>query len=1133
MIFNIKNRLNAGFASAILLVLLIGIISFFTLQKQHKEADLVKHTSKVIHHLDLLQNLLVGMETGRRGFRSTNEKKFLEPYYRGLRNLPPLVEELRRLVSDNPAQLKRTEALIYEINSLSDFWKNLGDDASTYTRERITGITTVEKEKMDKIRLQLEEISKSEENLLLKRENENQRFVKLAKLELAVGLLLILCVVILLIIQVLKELGNRKVAEESVKNSYKELSLLNHENAERNWLLVGLSDVNDILQGHLNIDTLSQVVLDTIIKYLDLRAGAFYVYNEERNRLVLTASYALPGSAKKEYQLHEGFVGQAAVAKEPLIISDIPPKYATVDGATVLVEPVQAIYASLIHQGELKGIIEVLSFNAIGEKNLKFLKIITNNIAVAINEVQTRSKRRDLLKQVQEQKEALEHQQEELKQTNEELTVQAEVLQASEEELKVQEEELRQINAELKEKNQAVETARQALSLKAKELELSSKFKSEFLANMSHELRTPLNSVLILAKLLADNRGHNLTEKQVAHAKIIHKSGSDLLELINDILDLSKIEAGKVEVHLDEVAIKNVATDMEHLFTSVAEEKGIHYSIIIQPGVPEIIETDKQKVEQVLKNLLSNAFKFTPRNGNITLEFREVAENGNYVAMSVSDNGIGIPPAKQQIIFEAFQQADGSTNRRFGGTGLGLSISKELVRLLSGKIELKSEENKGSSFTIYIPVKSMHEEVAIIQDTQERETSFLGKITGQTRITDDRYKLEKDDNIMLIIEDDENFASLIKDFSSSHGYKTIVALSGDEGLDCARKYRPSAIILDMQLPVIDGLTLLKAFKQDPELKRIPVHIISANDDVKVTSSGALAFLKKPVEKEDLERAFTLIGEYLQSAVKRVMILSKNGLKDDIINSLVKEKNYDVACDIAASVNEAIGKLQQVKYDCIIADIGNNIEEGIAQLTILNGQILPKHIPTIIYLDEDISLSNELKLKKIGDVIVRKTLYSNNRLLDELELFLYKVQENNPPAVTPHIPASSGNISLVNKKVLLVDDDMRNIFALSAVLEQEQMEVIIANDGKEALHLLSQNNDIEIVLMDIMMPEMDGYEAMNYIRNNMKLTNLPIIALTAKAMAGDKEKCIKAGASDYISKPVDTQKLVSLMRIWLS
>jgi CheY-like chemotaxis protein/two-component sensor histidine kinase len=605
------------------------------------------------------------------------------------------------------------------------------------------------------------------------------------------------------------------------------------------------------------------------------------------------------------------------------------------------------------------------------------------------------------------------------------------------------------------------------------------------------------------------------------------------LQLINDILDLSKIEAGKAALFIDDVSVKNIASDLENLFVVVAEEKGINYKVTIEAGVPETIKSDKQKVEQILKNLLSNAFKFIPGKGKVELTFKPATKDGvDYLSMCVSDTGIGISAKDQSKIFEAFQQADGATNRKFGGTGLGLSITRELTRLLNGTVTLESREGFGSTFTVLIPVDGTA--TGNKEDGKGIMTlSSSHEVAKQTNISDDRKDIKQGDKVMLIIEDDELFALVLKGFAVEKGYKTVVALKGDEGLYYARKYKPSAIILDMSLPVIDGSSLLQIFKSEPDLKNIPVHIISASANVKFDALGALAIFEKPIDKETIEKAFTLIEEYKKSALKRILLLSDNDLKDEVLPLLKSKNNYDVKCDVVTTVPEALDKTQSAKYDCIIADIKSDVDKGISDIRNLYEQLLPQHIPTIIYLDADITAANELTLKKMADVVVRKSGLSTSRLMDELELFLHKVQEDDAPAPIKNISAATTDNSLQGKKVLIVDDDMRNVFALTAALEQEQMEIFSASDGREALDALQRNDGIDIVLMDIMMPEMDGYEAMQIIRKEMMLTKLPVIALTAKAMAGDKEKCMEAGASDYITKPVDTQKLISLIRVWLS
>ena len=718
----------------------------------------------------------------------------LSPYTLGLESIHPALIQLQKLLEDNPQQAGRAVTLINGINDLLSFWKNLEGGISNVngTPQRISEITSQEKEKMDKLRAQLSEMTKVENQLLIDREKNSQGAVQLAKWGLILGILLILCTVSLLIRQIFREFMNRQKAEDDLRKNYGELSNVNLENAERNWLLDGLAKVNDVLQSQLDLPSLTNELLLTIVKYANVQAGAFYVYNEDQNKLLLLASSALPASAKKEYALNEGLVGQAATERNPVIISDIPKNYMTIEGGIATIEPVHAIFSSFFHDGKLKGVIELLSFQPVHRQFLELLKLLRNNIAVTVQSVMEREKVLHLLEQVQRQKEVLEHQQEELRQTNEELTVQAEVLQASEEELRVQEEELRQVNAELKEKNRAIEETKLSLIGKAKELEESSKYKSEFLANMSHELRTPLNSVLILAKLLSENRDGNLTEKQVAHAKIINRSGSDLLQLINDILDLSRIEAGKVNLYVENVSVKAMATDLEQLFAAVAEEKRIKYDVEFIDEVPEKIKTDEQKVGQII-NLLSNAFKFTPENGRVSLQFKKVrSEARDYLSISVKDTGIGIAKEKQQVIFQAFQQADGSTNRKFGGTGLGLSITKELIRLLKGKIHIESKENAGSTFTILIPFdhESMEDNAITANPGANNNTStdeFIEIVAEQNLVSDDRLLVVKDDKVMLIIEDDTDFAIIIREFAKSNGYKAVIALTGDEGWFCARK----------------------------------------------------------------------------------------------------------------------------------------------------------------------------------------------------------------------------------------------------------------------------------------------------------------------------------------------------------
>ncbi|MCC5613026.1 CHASE3 domain-containing protein, partial [Nostoc sp. CHAB 5834] len=678
-------RLYVGFLAAILLVIVVGVLSFNTSLRQSHSGERIEHTYQVLNEVETIQKLLSDMEAGRRGFRSTSERRFLQPYEVAARTIVPAVGVLHQLVSDNPAQVERVSRVESDLNDLLRFWQSLdaqgGIKASPNNQATITAITTREKAQTDLIRTGLNEITKVEQVLLAIRQKAGNESIERSTQELLLGTLLILLTVFWLIYLTVREFRGNRRSEALLQDNFRQLEQLNLASNEKNWLLTGMSVVNDKLQDVTDASSLTQSVLQTLTDYISLPASAFYCFNEERQELQMNASVALPDQVKKAYQLGEGLVGQAAMARKMTVVNNVPNHYWVVQGGSGQATPGQIVCMPLWYNQELKGVLEFASFQSLNEQSLRLLKSTANNIAVAINAADGHAKVMHLLQTVQDQKDELGHQQEELQQSNEELMRQAEILQVSEEELKVQEEELRQTNAELQERNRTIEIARKDLSTKAKELEVNSKYKSEFLANMSHELRTPLNSVLILARLLADNKLNNLNDKQVEYANIIHKSGTDLLDLINDILDLSKIEAGKIDLFMEPVPVADIVRDMSQLFSVVAEEKGVRLTTAVAPSVPAIIITDRQRTQQIIKNMLSNAFKFTPKAGSVTLSFHledlpgdASATTQPRIAIAVTDTGIGIAPEKQQLIFEAFQQADGSTSRKFGGTGLGLSI---------------------------------------------------------------------------------------------------------------------------------------------------------------------------------------------------------------------------------------------------------------------------------------------------------------------------------------------------------------------------------------------------------------------------------------------------------------------------
>lgn len=1129
---NRLKRLWAGFFTALFLVLSVGAASYYALDNQGNNSEWVEHTYRVINQVNTIKQLLINMETGRRGFRCTNDKLFLDPYFKSQPKLGPSIADLKNLVSDNTAQTERVNTLEKHVYSVDSLWKSININTvfdDTLRRE----VTLAEKIFMDQINLDLAAIYKSEQQLLIKRGTDSKNSIRQSLLTLTLGTLLTLAIIITLIRLIIVEFRNRVAAQELVNEKLIESERVNKIVQESNWLLTGIRQINACLMGNESLKGIIDNCLHQITNYIGLPAGAFYFYNKEAGVLKLMGAKSLPTGVKEEIKPKEGILGYAATSREITVHTNIPADYWKIASATGQMLPDTIICVPLWLNKELKGVIELASLWINVERDIELLKAVADNIAVAVTGVYATEQMQLLLHKLQEQTEELTTQQEELREANEALTNQTEELKASEEELKTQEEELRQLNAELEEKTEAVKAAHYALTQKAKELEQSSNYKSEFLANMSHELRTPLNSVLILANLLKENKTANLTGKQVEYASIIHRAGTDLLNLINDILDLSKIEAGKIEIIIEPIRMADVIQDMEQMFSVLAKERKIHFQVTKSADLPATVTTDKQRLEQVIKNLLSNAFKFTPENGRVALDF--MSRNDKMI-VSVSDTGIGIPADKQQLIFEAFQQADGTVNRKFGGTGLGLSISKELVKKLGGMMSVRSTPGEGSVFTIMLPIDEVLIEASIPDQAGEGgaviQNIDIKNVKQQTIIADDRAMIKRGESVILIVEDDIVFARHLKEFANSKSYKTVVAISGDEGLWCARKYKPAAIILDLGLPVINGQNLLKLIKNDKELKHIPVHVISAQDSSSILATHVENFLQKPLRPDDLEQTFSNITTYIHENNKSILIISEHDQAiRDIIAKLPAKDSAGVLYEVVDTPELAKEILTNKKIDCIILDTGDNVNKGIYWLKNIR-ETIADNIYVITCLEGDISAADEKTLKKYANSIIRKSAKATGRLLDEVELFLHRIK-NIPDIQVPETYQQDYDKTLYGKKVLIADDDMRNVFALSALLEQEGMEVLAAENGKEVLEIINDNADVDIALMDIMMPEMDGYKTIEHIRADSRFKNLPILALTAKAMVGDKEKCISAGASDYITKPIDNNKLFSLMRVWLA
>ena len=939
-----------------------------------------------------------------------------------------------------------------------------------------------------------------------------------------------------------------------------------HKNETQDWLKTGQTELNDQTRGEHEIVTLCRNIITYIAHYLNAQIGAIYLADEENHRLQLISSYAYTKrkNISNSFSFGEGLVGQAALEKESIHLVDVPDDYITVSSGLGETSPRNILVLPFLLKDEVVGVIELGSLKVFSDLHIEFLKQVIEPVAIAVKAAQNRLKMQELLEKTQAQSEELQNQQEKLKATNEELEQQTEQLKSSEEQLKAQQEELEATNAELEEKAVNLEEQKQELEkswnqvqVKSKELELANKYKSEFLSNMSHELRTPLNSLLILSKMLMGNTEGNLTAEQVESAKVIYEGGTELLSLINEILDISKIEAGKMDINIEDVPVLDLVKDIEKEFDHVAEKNGIQLKTHIQEGSPEFIRTDCKRARQILKNLLSNAFKFT-EDGSVTITISRPEEKTNLsysgldyrkaIAFAVSDTGIGISEKKQKMIFNAFQQADGTIDRKYGGTGLGLSISKEISKLLGGEIQLVSEEGVGSTFTLYLPEmvegsfsENINNNVEENDSKEEEvtETKGTNKVDrpGTETVSDDRTDISGDDKVILIIEDDPRFAKILVDISHKKGFKCLVAGDGEAGLKFAADNKPKAIILDIGLPGKDGFAVIDELKDNPATRHIPVHFISARDEAqsqtKALSMGAIGYVTKPVSTEQLDNTFNNIQEFISHDIKKLLVAEDNtNTRESIVKLIGGSPDIEIAA--VGTGQEAYDLLKTQKFDCMVLDLGLPDISGFDLLNkIKNDDDISTKPPVVVYSGKDLSRDEAMELREYAGSVIIKGAQSPERLLDETSLFLHRVETSLPLEQQRMIRMAHDKESILQgKNILVVDDDMRNVFALSHALKSKGMTVLRAENGQKALELLEANQDIDIVLVDIMMPVMDGYETIKRIRAQEKYWKLPILALTAKAMKGDREKCIEAGANDYLAKPIDIEKVLSMLRVWL-
>ncbi|GAB3385886.1 response regulator [Massilia agri] len=946
--------------------------------------------------------------------------------------------------------------------------------------------------------------------------------------------------------------GEVSYLKDNINEMIRNLKETTQKNAQQDWLKTNLARFTRLLQGQRDLQAVTKLILSELAPLVSAHHGVFYMMDSQETdaRLRMIASYGYRSSRKlpTSFLPGEGLVGQCALEKTRIWLTDVPRDYIVVSSGLGSAPPNNIVVLPILFEQQVKAVIEIASLDRFTETHLSFLDQLMESIGVVLNTIEANSRTESLLTQSQSLAQ-------ELQQTNQELAEKARLLSEQ--------------NIEVERKNREVEQAKLALEEKATQLALSSKYKSEFLANMSHELRTPLNSLLILAQQLSDNPEGNLSSRQVEFAKTIHGSGSDLLTLINDILDLSKIESGTVTLDVSEYRFSNLRNYVDRTFRHMAEAKHLGFQVDLADNLPTAVMTDTTRLQQVLKNLLSNAFKFTSH-GQVSLTISLVnsgwtADHPNLVhadavlAFSVQDTGVGIPSDKLQLIFEAFQQADGSTARKYGGTGLGLSISRELARLLGGEIRVESTVNVGSTFTLYLPYNRAGfinyeqtrqpqparlapppapSQVASQPASQElHEVATLEAIESSSlveysSVLDDRGLVTPGDPSVLIVEDDERFAKVLLDFAREKNFKAIVTQRGDSALSLARDYLPSAILLDIDLPDIDGFTVLDRLKRDPNTRHIPVHVMSSlRERERALRQGAISYINKPVGREALQEEFKRIQKFLMGGKRSLLVVEDDMAQRESIVALIGNTDiHMVTVDTGAAALEA---LESQHFDCMVLDLTLPDISGFELMDRITKNERLRDLPIVIYTAKELSRGEVTKLKRYAKTIVIKDARSPERLLDETALFLHRSQASLPEQqrrMLEEIHALDGG--LAGRKVLIVDDDLRNIFALSTLLERQQMQVLFAENGRDGIEVLEKDPTIEIVLMDIMMPEMDGYDTMRAIRRIPKFRSLPIITLTAKAMKGDRDKCIAAGASDYITKPVDVAQLLSMMRVWL-
>ena len=1132
--------LLVGFLTAALATLVIAFVNVRSADGRSDAVMAMDRNTETLRQLSLFNSALKDAEIGQRGFLLTGDVSYLEPY---LRSLPLIQQRLAviRTATDHDSAQRRivndiegiTRQKLVELQSTIDMRK-AGDAEGALAVVR----TDTGKEAMDRLRDLVGDLyTRQMEELAAGKNAWSDATITSAYYSWGGSLLLLALIGIS---------AGMTVREYQAK-------------ARQSWVTTGLSGLSVRLQGDQRLDDIGKHTLDYLAEYLNADVGAGYVVERGTGELELFGGFALPPERlARKFLPAEGLTGQAVTSRRLLHVRNVPAGHLEVASAVGRSNPAELMLAPAIHNNRVYAVIELGFNHPVGDMERSLLEGASEMLASAIRAGQDRTRLEALLEETQRQAEELQTQQEELRVSNEELEQQSRILQESQARMELQQTELEQTNTNLEAQAEQLLRVQDALTDKARQLTQASQFKSEFLANMSHELRTPLNSTLILAKLLSDNKPGNLSTEQVKYAQTIYAAGSDLLTLINDILDLAKIEAGQATMDVEQVPIAPTLQRLLEPLRPMALEKGLALELDIEQAVPATMHTDPKRLGQVLKNLLSNALKFTER-GTVTMRVSRVSGPGHErLAFAVHDTGIGVPAEQQDLIFEAFRQADGSTHRKYGGTGLGLSISRDLAELLGGKLTVTSTPGQGSVFTLEVPVRLESQQPAAgargaaasfrppafweapaqrAPGAPARAVAARGPATEAPAAEAPASDGPEPDRSILVIEDDERFAGILSDLAREMGFGCLLAHTATDGLDLAVRKRPNAIVLDVNLPDFSGLGVLDQLKRNPQTRHIPVHVVSVADYAQeAMGRGAVGYALKPVKREELVEALRRLEAKFTQHVRRVLVVEDDDRQRESVRQLLARNDVEIVP--AATAEAALDLLRENTFDCVVMDLNLPDMSGYELLEQMAEQDSVSFPPVIVYTGRALSRDEEQHLRRFSKSIIIKDARSPERLLDEVTLFLHQVEAELPPEHRQMLElARSRDSALEGRTVLVVEDDVRNVFALSSILEPTGLRVEIARNGREALDALERAGTdgvpaIDLVLMDIMMPEMDGYTAMRHIRNRPEWRRLPIIALTAKAMKDDQEKCLAAGANDYIAKPLDVERLLSLVRVWM-